>query len=172
MKNLIQPTQKERVMKEKDFIVSKTDLKGLITYANPVFIEYSGYSQRELYKSQHNIIRHIDMPRGAFHLLWITLQSGKEFNGLVKNLSKDGGFYWVMANVTPSYDNHKNIIGYYSVRRKPSELALQTIKPIYKEMLEAEKQAGSKNAIEASTQLLMNKLANLGVEYEKFIITL
>jgi len=109
------------------------------------------------------------MPRGVFHLLWETLKSGKEFNGYVKNISKDGGFYWVNANLTPSYDDNKNVIGYYSVRRKPRQQALAVIEMIYKEMLAAEKSAGSKQAIEASTKLLLSKLAQQGGDYEEFI---
>ncbi|MCU7834886.1 MAG: PAS domain-containing protein [gamma proteobacterium symbiont of Taylorina sp.] len=170
MKNKIQATQKERLMRDNDFIVSKTDLKGRITYANKIFIDFGGYSQDELLNSQHNIIRHPDMPRTVFDLLWKTLKSGNEFNGCVKNMSKDGGFYWVFANVTPSYDSNNKIIGYYSVRRKPSAQALSVIKPIYNEMLAAEKAAGSKNATDAATQLLSEKLQ--GVDYEQFILSI
>ncbi len=172
MKNKIQPTQNEVVMRENDYIVSKTDLKGLITYANPIFIEFCGYTEKELYRAQHNIIRHPDMPRAVFHLLWQTLKSGHEFNGYVKNMRKNGGYYWVFANVTPSRDSNQNIIGYYSVRRKPSQQALETIKPIYSEMLEAEKKESSQNAIAASTEILTSKLVQLEVEYDQFALTL
>ena len=172
MKRNIQPTQKERVMRDNDFIVSKTDLKGRITYANKIFIEFSGYSQDELFNIQHNIIRHPDMPRGVFHLLWQTLQAGKEFNGYVKNMSKDGGFYWVFANVTPSFDNNNRVIGYHSVRRKASQKAIDVLTPIYREMLMAEKNAGAKNAIDASTSLLLEKLDQQGVGYEQFALSL
>jgi len=172
MKNQIQPTQKERLMRDNDFIVSKTDLKGRITYANEIFIEFSGYSQYELLNAQHNIIRHPDMPRGVFHLLWKTLESGKEFNGYVKNMSKDGGFYWVFANVTPSYDENRNLIGYYSVRRKPSKEAINIVEPVYKEMLSAEQKAGAKNAIEISTALLVTTLEQQGVDYEQFSVSI
>jgi len=170
MKNTIQPTLKERVMRDDDFIVSKTDLKGRITYANEIFIEFSGYSQYELLNTQHNIIRHPDMPRAVFHLLWKTLESGREFNGYVKNMSKDGSFYWVFANVTPSYDENKAVIGYYSVRRKPSAQAVSVVDPIYKEMLAAEKKAGAKNAIDVATQLLLDKLQR--VDYEQFALSI
>ncbi|MCU7836252.1 MAG: PAS domain-containing protein [gamma proteobacterium symbiont of Taylorina sp.] len=172
MKNKIQSTQKERVMRDDDFIVSKTDLKGLITYANEIFIEYSGYSQEELFRTQHNIIRHPDMPRAVFDLLWKTLKSGQEFSGYVKNMSKDGGFYWVFANVTPSYDSHHNMIGYYSVRRKPSRQAIDVVEPIYKEMLSAEKRTAAKNAIQVSTELLLAKLAQQGVSYDQFALSI
>lgn len=170
MKRKIQPIQKERTMRDNDFIVSKTDLKGRITYANKIFIEFSGYSQDELLNTQHNIIRHPDMPRAVFDLLWKTLESGQEFNGYVKNMSKDGGFYWVFANVTPSYDNNNKVIGYYSVRRKPSAQAVSAVEPIYKEMLAAEKSAGAKNAINAATQLLLAKLQ--GVDYDQFALSI
>lgn len=170
MKRKIQPTQKEIIMRDNDFIVSKTDLKGRITYANKIFIEFGGYTQDELLNTQHNIIRHPDMPRAIFHLLWKTLESGQEFNGYVKNMSKDGGFYWVFANVTPSIDNNNKVIGYYSVRRKAAAQALSVIEPIYKEMLAAEKNAGPKNAIDAATQLLLSKLQ--GVDYDQFALSI
>jgi PAS domain S-box-containing protein len=170
MKRKIQATKIERLMRDNDFIVSKTDLKGRITYANEIFIEFSGYSQHELLNTQHNIIRHPDMPRAVFYLLWKTLESGCEFNGYVKNMSKDGGFYWVFANVTPSYNNNNKVIGYYSVRRKPSARAVSAVEPIYKEMLLTEKNAGAKNAIDAATQLLLEKLQ--GVEYDQFALSL
>ncbi len=170
MKRKIQPNQKERVMRDNDFIVSKTDLKGRISYANKIFIEFSGYSQDELLNTQHNVIRHPDMPRAVFNLLWKTLESGQEFNGYVKNMSKDGSFYWVFANVTPSYDNNNKLIGYYSVRRKPSAQAVSVIEPIYNEMLAAEKNAGAKNAVDAATQLLLDKLQ--GVDYDQFALSI
>ena len=172
MKNKIQPTRKDRIMRDNDFIVSKTDLKGLITYANEIFIEFCGYSQYELFNAQHNIIRHPDMPRAVFDLMWKTLQAGNEFNGYVKNMSKDGGFYWVFANVTPSYDNNKDIIGYYSVRRNPSQQAIQVVEPIYKEMVATEEHSGSRNAIKDSTALLLSKLEQLGVSYDQFALSI
>ena len=85
----IVPTSKERIMREGDFIVSKTDLKGRITYGNRIFIEFSGYSEAELIGTQHNIIRHPDMPRAVFQLLWDTIEQGKENFAYVKNMSKD-----------------------------------------------------------------------------------
>ena len=172
MKNKIQPTNDEIVMRDNDFIVSKTDTKGRIIYANKIFIEFSGYTQDELINSQHNIVRHPEMPRGVFSLLWETISSGREFNGYVKNMSKNGSYYWVFANVTPSYDMKNNIIGYYSVRRKPSQSALDFIIPLYKEMLAAENQAGSKEAIKASTKVLSDKLDERGVVYDQFVLSL
>lgn len=172
MKNKIQPTQKEALLRDNDFIVTKTDTKGRITYANKIFVEFSGYTQTEIQNKQHNIIRHPDMPRVVFDLLWETIKSGKEFSGYVKNMSKDGSYYWVFANVTPSYNDNKNIIGFYSVRRKPEKAALDVIIPLYKEMLQAEKNAGAKNAIAASKAILSDKLASLGVDYDQFSLSL
>ena len=100
----ITPTNEEKVMREGDLIVSKTDIKGRITYGNRTFNEFSGFTENELLGTQHNIIRHPDMPRAVFKLLWDRLQAGQEVFAFVKNISKDGSFYSVLANVTPSYD--------------------------------------------------------------------
>ncbi len=172
MKYHVQPTNQEQVMRENDFIVSKTDTKGVLTYANRIFIEFSKYSEDELIGKQHNIIRHPDMPRGVFKLLWDTLSQQQEIFAYVKNMSKDGGFYWVFANVTPSYNPEGKVIGYYSVRRKPKPGSIDVISGLYKEMLMAEQKAGSKNAIEASLELVTNILTDKGISYEEFILSI
>lgn len=172
LKRDITPTAVERVMREDDFIVSKTDLKGRITYGNRIFIEYSGYTEAELLSSQHNIIRHPDMPRAIFKLLWDTIQSGHECFAYVKNMSRDGGFYWVLANVTPSRDTDGKVIGYFSVRRKPRPEAVKAIEGHYKSMLAAEKQAGARDAIAASSKMLNDLLAEKGMSYEEFVLSL
>ena len=173
MKNKhITPTKYEKVMRENDFIVSKTDPKGRITYGNQIFIEFSGYTEKELLGAQHNIIRHPDMPRAVFKLLWDTISQGKEIFAFVKNMSKDGSFYWVYANVTPDYDQNHKISGYFSVRRKPNPEAVKAVSGLYAQMLEAEKKAGSKNAIEASSRLLVDFLDEKGVSYEELVIAL
>ena len=166
------PGARERVMREHDFLVSKTDLKGHITYGNRIFIEYSGYSEAELLGRQHNIVRHPDMPRGVFKFLWDTVQSGQECFAYVKNRSKDGGFYWVFANVTPSYGADGKVDGYFSVRRKPRASGIATISELYRQMLAAEKQAGPKNACAASLELLQAALAKQGVGYASFILSI
>ena len=168
----IKPTSVERVMRDEDFIVSKTDLKGRITYGNRIFIEFSGYSENELLGAQHNIIRHPDMPRAVFKLLWDTLQAGQECFAYVKNMSKDGGFYWVFANVTSSYDAQGNVTGYYSVRRKPKAETVKVIADLYRAMLEAEKKAGAKDAIAASSRILTDLLKEKRTTYEELILAL
>lgn len=155
-------------MKADDFIVSKTDLKGRITYGNKTFIEMSGYSEKELLDAPHNILRHEDMPAVVFKLLWQRIQAGKNINAYVKNRCKNGDFYWVFAYVTPSYDHNKKLIGYYSVRRRPSLKALEVIEPLYKELLEVEK----RESLERSLQTLEQTLQNKGMSYDELIITL
>ena len=173
MKNKqIIPTDNEILMREHDFIVSKTDTKGRITYGNKIFIEFSGYEEEELLGSQHNIIRHPDMPRAVFQLLWDTISQGHEIFAFVKNMAKDGSFYWVYANVTPDLDPDNNITGYFSVRRMPNPNAVSAVSQLYAQMLEEEKKVGPKQAIEASTKLLMNFLTDKGVSYEELVIAL
>lgn len=169
MKNQIQPTPVERVMRDDDFIVSKTDPQGRITYGNDIFIEFSGYSEEELIGVQHNIIRHPDMPRGVFKLLWEQIASGQEIFAYVKNMAKDGSFYWVFANVTPDYDPQGQISGYLSVRRAPKRSALPTIESLYKQMLAIEQQAGPRDACQASLQWLSRVIQEKGMSYEELI---
>ncbi len=163
-----QPTATERALKEDDFIVSKTDLKGRIIYGNKIFIKISGYSEKELLNKPHSILRHPDMPKVIFKLLWERVQSGREIFAYVKNLCKDGAYYWVFANVTVTYDDKGNPRDYHSVRRKPKDSALEIIKPLYAELLEEERRGG----MEASIQLLDKILNEKGVGYDEFILGL
>ena len=158
----------ERVMNDDDFIVSKTDTKGFITYCNQIFIDMCMYSQDELIGANHNLIRHPDMPRIAFKLCWQLIQNGQEFFGFVKNLRKDGGYYWVFANITASVDTSGNTAGYYSVRRKPSKKGLEAVVPLYKQLVDAEKQGG----MAASEALLADFLKKNNTTYEELVTTL
>ncbi len=128
------PLEKERLLPMGDFIVSKTDKRGIITYANKPFIDIAKYSESELIGKPHNIVRHPDMPKAAFKDLWTTIKSGKEWRGLVKNLCKDGYYYWVDAYVTPILESG-NIIGYTSMRRQPTKLEITNIIPVYIKMI-------------------------------------
>ncbi len=163
-----QPTAIERTLNEDDFIVSKTDLKGRIIYGNKMFIELSGYSEEELLNKPHSILRHPDMPKVIFKLLWERLQKGKEIFAYVKNLCKDGAYYWVLANVTVTYDENGNARDYHSVRRKPSSRALEVIKPLYEKLLAEERSGG----VDASERLLTKILDEKGVGYDEFILGL
>ena len=172
MKRGVTPTSNERLMREDDFIVSKTNPKGIITYGNPIFIEFSGYTEAELIGSQHNIIRHPDMPRAAFKLAWDTISSGKEFFAYVKNMSKDGGFYWVFTHISPDIGTNGSIVGYTSVRRCPKRSALEKIEPVYRQMLQAEQSAGARDAIAAGTQVLVDVMKQTGLGYEQLVFAL
>jgi PAS domain S-box-containing protein len=172
VKYKVEPTRHERVMREDDFIVSKTDLKGRITYCNRIFIEFSGYAESELLGAPHNLIRHPDMPRGVFKFLWDTLEAKKECFAFVKNMSKDGGFYWVFANVTPDLDAQGKVAGYFSVRRKAKPEAIAVMAGVYKAMLEEELRVGPKDACDASLALLISILNQKGVSYEQLILSL
>ena len=153
---------------KKKFIVSKTDIKGNIVFINKNFCDISGYSEDELIGSPHNIIRHPDMPKIIFKLLWERIQKKEEIFAYVKNLSQDGGFYWVFANVTATLDENNNIRDFHSVRRKPSQKAMQIIPSLYKELLEAEK----KGTTEASYRELNKILDKKGATYDEFILSL
>jgi hypothetical protein len=113
------------------------------------------------------------MPRIVFKLLWDTIQAQREICAYVKNLAKDGSFYWVWANVTPSLDRAGNLIGYYSVRRRPRPEALQAIEPIYQALLDTERKAGDGQAgMKASLALLNQTLEQKGMSYEEFVFGL
>lgn len=158
----------ERTMDENDFIVSKTDLKGKITYCNRIFIEMAEYGEEELLGAPHNMIRHPKMPKAVFQLLWDRIQKKEEVFAFVLNQTKNKNEYWVFANVTASLDVRGNIIGYYSVRRKPNAKALEIIKPLYAKMLEAEQKGGTS----ASTKILTDLLQEKGVDYNELIIAI
>lgn len=119
---------------EDTLILSTTDTKGRITYVNPTFIEVSGFAEDELIGKAHNIVRHPDTPPQAFEDLWRTLQAGKPWTGLVKNRRKNGDFYWVLGNATPLIENG-SIVGYLSVRTKPSRQVIETVAPIYRQLI-------------------------------------
>ncbi|RTZ47588.1 PAS domain S-box protein [Candidimonas sp. SYP-B2681] len=120
----------ETKVRHDQYLISKTDTKGRIVYANAAFVEISGYTREELIGKPHNLVRHPDMPEEAFQDLWDTLHSGKPWLGLVKNRRKDGGFYWVLANVMPIYE-HDQITGYASVRVKPSVEQIEAAEDFY-----------------------------------------
>jgi PAS domain S-box-containing protein len=168
----IVPTEKEIVMRDDEFIVSKTDVKGRITYVNQVFIDFSGYTEDELIGIQHNVIRHPEMPRGVFKLLWSAIADGQEIFAYVKNMCKDGSYYWVLANITPSVDVNGATVGYYSVRRKANPRAIPIVTDLYRKMLAAERQAGARNATAASLDLMQQVINEKGLNYEEFVLSL
>lgn len=135
MRNNQPVTQREVELKEDDFLVSRTDTKGRITYANPAFITISGFEHAELIGAPHNLIRHPDMPPGAFENLWHTVKTGETWRGLVKNRCKNGDHYWVDANVTPIIEDEQ-VVGYTSIRVQASREAIEQAEQAYAEMRE------------------------------------
>ncbi len=135
MRTNLPVTQNEVQLRDDTLIVSKTDLKGLITYVNRDFVEVSGYTEAELIGQPHNIVRHPDMPAEAFEDLWRTLKDGRPWTGMVKNRCKNGDYYWVLANAAPIWENGQ-ITGYISVRRKPSREAVAAHEAVYRQFRE------------------------------------
>lgn len=131
MKKNFPVTEVEHHFKDQDFLVSSTDLNGVITYSNEVFAEVAGFTVDELVGKSHNIVRHPNMPQPAFADLWQTVQAGKPWMGIVQNRSKDGGYYWVDAFVTPVYEKGR-CIGYESVRVKPDPVDKARAERLYK----------------------------------------
>jgi PAS domain S-box-containing protein len=169
----IVPTGVERVFGSDEIIVSKTDLTGHITYANQVFIRISGYEEEELLGAPHSIIRHPDMPRSVFKLLWDRIQSGIEIFAYVKNMAKNGDYYWVFAHVTPTFGAGGKIVGYHSNRRTAKRDAVQVAQGVYDRMLAAERGHNLKrSAMEASTAVLQSQLERLGATYDEWVWSL
>ena len=131
MRSNMPVTNVEYVLKDTEMVVSKTDLRGKITYVNQDFINISGFSEEELMGAPHNIVRHPDMPVEAFVDLWRTLKGGKAWTGLVKNRCKNGDYYWVEANAAPIIENQKTV-GYASIRTKPSREQVQAADSAYR----------------------------------------
>lgn len=118
-------------MDQNSLIISETDGKGIITFANDDFVRYSGYQWDELLGKPHNILRHPDMPKAAFADLWKTIKGGKTWNGFVKNRAKNGDFYWVYATVAPiTFENGET--RYLSLRRKPTRSEIEKYDALYK----------------------------------------
>ena len=169
-----QLTGVERRFQDDELIVTKTDRGGKLTYANPVFLTLSNLTEREALGQPHNIIRHPDMPRCVFRLLWETIQAGRELFAYVLNRATNGDHYWVFAHVTPSLGPDGQAVGYHSNRRVPDRRVLETVvQPLYRELLAEERRhAGKARGIDASLDHLNNLLAAKGFDYERFIFSL
>mgnify|MGYP001765234460 CR=1 FL=1 len=170
----IQPTQREVTFRPEEIIVSKTDLKGRITYANRTFSEVAGYSRTELMGQPHSIIRHPDMPRAVFKLLWDQLAEEKEVFAYVKNMARNGDYYWVFAHVTPSYDAERRVVGYHSNRRVPDRRVVTSVmEPVYAELLKIEaSHSNAKEGLKASFARLMDIVKSKAASYDELIFAL
>lgn len=172
-KQAVRPTGKERFFERGEIIVSKTDTKGRISYANDIFLKIAGYKEAEVLGQPHSLIRHPDMPRCVFKLLWDRIQAGEEIFAYVVNLAKNGDHYWVLAHVTPSYGPDGRVVGYHSNRRVPARDALKTIEPLYKQLCAEEKRhANAKEGMAAAGEMLNKAIADSGMSYDELIFSL
>lgn len=167
------PSGREISFAPHELIVSKTDPRGVITYANDVFLRVAGYSEAEVLGKPHNFIRHPDMPGAVFSLLWDTLKSGNEIFAYVVNMARNGDHYWVFAHVTPSYDATGKLIGYHSNRRAAFPDALPKVRELYAILRrEEQKHRDPPKAAEAGRQLLAAILADQNITYAEFVFGL
>lgn len=167
-------TGKERTFDKSEIIVSKTNLKGHLIYANRLFMKLADMDESQLLGAPHSIIRHPDMPRCIFKLLWDTIQDKKEIFAYVLNRSANGDHYWVLAHVTPSFDGSGTVNGYHSSRRLADRRILdQIIIPLYKNLIvEEEKQSNRKEGMNNAYDILQKILKEKGQKYDEFIFSL
>ena len=166
------PTGAERHLQEEELIVTKTDTQGRLTYANDVFLRFSALTEDDAIGQPHNLIRHPDMPRGVFALLWERVQSGREIFAYVKNLGHDGVAYWVFAHVTPTFDGNGAIVGYHSMRRSPRRAALPQVERVYAQMRAHELGKPGPAAARDSRDWLVEHLTAQGLDYDAWVWSL
>lgn len=159
---------KELILDNDVLITSKTDLKGNVIYCNQSFLDYAEYNESEVLFKSHNIVRHEDMPKCVFKLLWDYIKQGKEVFAFVKNKTKYNNFYWVFANVTANYNQNGQVIGYYSVRRKANPKALDIISKIYTEALRIERAQG----VNVAYNFILTHAKNANVSYNNLIVNI
>jgi PAS domain S-box-containing protein len=159
------PTGKAIKVNPKDMLVSKTDPKGVITYGNTNFVKVVGYKESELIGQPHNILRHPDMPKAVFHLMWESIQNGRNIMAVVKNLAKNGDHYWVTTDFDIQRGRDGNIRNYIAYRHAASKNVLKVIEPLYVKMLEIEKNHG----MDASLNYLEAFLEEKRMSYNQFI---
>jgi PAS domain S-box-containing protein len=163
----------ERHFDRDELIVTKTDVKGRITYANSVFCRIAGVSEREAMGAPHSIIRHPDMPRAVFKLLWDTIESGQEIFAYVLNMASSGDHYWVLAHVTPTFDASGRVTGYHSNRRVPERRCVAAVTPLYKMLKDIEDSHEDRNAgMQAAVATLVGILKDKRISYDEFVFSL
>ncbi|MCC7052141.1 MAG: PAS domain-containing protein [Gemmatimonadaceae bacterium] len=164
---------RERVFGDDEIIVSKTDVRGRITYANGVFVRVSGYPESELLGAPHSIVRHPDMPRAVFRFLWERLMAGHEVFAYVNNMASNGDNYWVLAHITPSHAPDGAIIGFHSNRRVPDRDKVARVTPLYAALLAEEQRHVDRSAgLEASCAMLADTLRSAGMTYDEWVWSL
>lgn len=150
----------------KKYIVSKTDTEGVIEYANDYFIEVSGYKETELVGEPHSIVRHPDMPKIIFKIMWDRLEEGKNIYAIVKNRAKDGRYYWIITDFEANLDKVTNKpISYVAYRQSASDKIVAEIEPLYQKLIEIEKTSG----VESSEKYLNGYLEEKGKSYDDYM---
>ncbi|MCC2113742.1 MAG: PAS domain-containing protein [Hyphomicrobiales bacterium] len=169
----VRPTGHERTFHENEIIVTKTDTAGKITYANDVFLRVAAVTEKQAIGAPHSIIRHPDMPRAVFKLLWDTIEAGREIFAYVVNMASNGDHYWVFAHVTPSYDQDGMLVGYHSSRRLPERRIIPVVTELYAALLAEEQRHQDRRAgLEASVAMLVDLLQKNNVTYDEFVFSL
>jgi PAS domain S-box-containing protein len=165
-------TGRARTFSENEFIVSKTDPRGVMTYTNKLFLDISEYTEAEMLGQPHNVIRHPHMPRCIFKLMWESIKTRQEVFAYVMNRCKNGDHYWVLAHVTPTLNATNEIVGYHSSRRSPRAQALDVIQPLYRELQRIEEEKGGRTGLDAATQHLHAAAAKGGMKYDQFVLSI
>ncbi len=170
MKKIVKPVPKneEIVVSPKKTIVSRTDAKGIIRFANDYFMDIAGYNEDELYGQAHNLIRHPDMPKIIFKLLWEELKEGNDMRAIIKNLAKDGRYYWVITNFHTLRDDNGDITGYYARRKAVPQHVKEEIAKLYKTLVELEQHGG----MEASEKYLVDWLQQHNTSFQDYVESL
>lgn len=160
-----EPIDVEIILDPKKTIMSKTDPKGTIEYANDYFMEICGYEEHELIGQPHNVIRHPDMPKVVFKWLWEHLKAKKNIHALVKNLAKDGRYYWVITDFDVKLNEEGQIVSFFARRKAPPRKTIEKIDNLYKKILSIEKASG----VDTSEKYLIGFLEEKGMSYDEFI---
>ena len=169
----IAPTGVERFFDEDEIIVTKTDVSGRITYANPVFLRMAGYTESEALGAAHSLIRHPEMPRAVFKLLWDRIMAGHEIFAYVNNMASNGDHYWVLAHVTPTYNASGSLIGFHSMRRVPDRSAVLAVEPLYAALrAEEQRHYDRVRGLDASVAMMVDILDQAGVSYDEWVWSL
>ena len=161
----VEPIDKEIKLSLKKHIVSKTNTKGIIIYTNEYFTEISKYSEVELIGSPHSILRHPDMPSVIFKLMWESIENGRNISAVIKNLAKDGSYYWVITDFEIQRDIKGNIKNYIAYRQAVSKRVIKEIKTLYKKLIDIEKAHGMDESIE----YLIGFLEEKNMSYQQYI---
>ena len=159
------PTRNEIKLDPKRYIVSKTDTTGKIVYGNDYFTEISGYKESELIGQPHSILRHPDMPKAIFYLMWKHLKNGRNIMAVIKNLTKKGDHYWVTTDFDIKRDREGNVRHYIAYRQAAPKHVVKEIESLYKKLLEIEEDLGMK----ASIEYLEGYLEERNMNYDQFI---